>query len=170
MKKIFLLLSIVSVFGLTSCNNDDDYIAAGDGDTIAESWIVNDVDFLAASEYSILVDLSLQYVDDVVLVYRQVGVTSAGNPIWQILPQTWYPAQGEVDYVYNFDTEFIELYVQANYDLAQTPEYTTNQRFKFVVVPAYDNSGRVDYSNYEALAEQYNIKESDAKEVKVVKR
>lgn len=165
MKKIFLLLSIVSVFGLTGCNSDDDRI---DNDTIAESWNVGPVNFLPGADYSILVDLNLQYTSDVVLVYRQVGVTDIGNPIWQVLPQTWYPAQGAVDYISNFDLEFAEIYVQADYDLALTPQYTQNQRFKIVVIPANDFSqGKMNY-NYEAIAEKYNIKESDAKEAKVI--
>jgi len=171
MKKIILLLSIVSVLGLTGCGNDDDNRV--DNDTIAESWNVGPVTFLESEDYSILVNLNLQYTSDVVLVYRQVGVGNTGNPVWQIVPHTLYPTQGELDYVANFDTQFAEIYVQANYDMSLTPQYLQNQYFKIVIIPANDfSNGRMatDFSDYETVAKMYNIKESDAKTAKVIKK
>lgn len=153
MKKIFLLLSIVSVFGLTGCSSDDDV----DFDTIPEVFETNPpVNFApdGNGRYSALVPLIPNIEpSDVVLVYRRTN--DDGFNVWQPIPRTIFLANGtnpdlEIDYDFNFTTTDVLLYMEATFNLATVPSYTQNQVFRIVLVPGYIAQD-LDTNNYDAV-------------------
>lgn len=153
MKKIFLLLSIVSVFGLTSCNNDDDV----DYDTYPEVFDTPPVTFSPNNgRYEAIVPLNPNILStDVVTVYRRT--VDNGTTVWEPIPTTLYipnvnnpNVDLEVDYNFNFTTTDVLLYMQATLDLATTPQYTQNQIFRIVLIPGYV-AKNLDTNNYNAV-------------------
>lgn len=166
MKKIFLLLSIVSVFGLTACSNDDDV----DHDTISENFerTFNFTRNNATGKYSVLFPLDpVIYDSDVVLVYR-VAPDDEGFITKQLIPRTLYlPGEQEVDYDFNFTSKDILFTIDATFDLATTPQYTQNQTFRIVIVPGYF-SKTVNLDNYDAVMSALE-KEKEKKVIETVK-
>lgn len=158
MKKILFFLSVAGMFTLTGCNNDDD---RPDNDTIGEVFEIN-VDFLPGS-YSIVAPLDPPiYSTDVVLVYRQTGL-SGGKPVWRLVPQTFYfPDGGELEYVSDFSENDYSIYIDSNMDLTQLPQYTLNQTFRIAILPA-DYAAGVDTENFDAVMSAMNAQGGDAK-------
>lgn len=171
MKKIFLLLSVVGLFSLTSCDYDDDI----DNDTISEVFEING-DFLPDSEtgqYSLYYPLNPElFPGDMVLVYRRNG-SFDGSTIWEPIPRTLYFANGagpdtEVDYDFNFTRYDILLYMDIAFgNLADFPELTNNQTFRIVIIPGYDNTdySSLNLNDYNAVAKKLNIHESDIQRI-----
>lgn len=134
MKKIFLLLSIVSVFGLTSCNNDDDV----DYDTYPEVFEVDNVNFIASGDFQAIIPLDpVIYSTDVILVYRLSGVNNFGNDIWEPIPTTYNLPQGQLNYNFDFSQDDVVLYLDATFDPMQRQDFSLNQIFRIVIVPGY---------------------------------
>lgn len=166
MKKIFLLLSVVGLFSLSSCNNDDDVYV--DTDTIAEVFEINANFGLDSGSgfYKSYYELNPPiYTSDMILVYKLYGQFQ-GNDIWELIPRTINYDNGDsVTYDYNFTYQDIELYMDANLDLGLAPEYTQNQIFRVVIIPAFDSSAsaRMNFNDYETVVKQFNIDESNIK-------
>jgi hypothetical protein len=138
MKKIFLLLSIVSVFGLTSCNNDDDYVVVEDNDTYPEVFEVTNINFIASGDFQAIVPLDpVIYSTDVILVYRLSGVNNFGNDIWEPIPTTYNLPQGQLNYNFDFSQDDVVLYLDATFDPMQRQDFSLNQVFRIVIVPGY---------------------------------
>ncbi|PZR22518.1 MAG: hypothetical protein DI539_05475 [Flavobacterium psychrophilum] len=155
MKKIFLLLSIVSVFGLTGCSSDDDNV---DYDTYPEVFEVANVNFTAAANYQIVVPLNPKiYPNDVVLVYRLSGANQLGNDIWEPIPTTYNLPQGQLNYNFDFSQDDVAIYLDASFDPMQRQDFSLNQIFRIVLVPGYV-AQNLDSNNYDvvmsALAEK----------------
>jgi hypothetical protein len=133
MKKIFLLLSIVSVFGLTSCGSDD----IGP-DTYPEVFEVDNVNFIASGDFQALIPLEPKiYSTDVVLVYRLAGTNQLGNDIWEPIPTTYNLPQGQLDYNFDFSQDDVVIYLDADFDPMLTQQFSLNQVFRIVLVPAW---------------------------------
>jgi len=150
MKKIFLLLSIVSVFGLTGCNNDDDRV---DSDTIGRTIdkTVSLVYNANTLKYNNLLILDSPMFDsDVVLVYRKT-TDDEGFTVFQQIPRTLYLANGqELDYDFNFTANDILLTADANFDLSTAPQFTQNQTYRIVLVPS-DFAANLSNNDYDTV-------------------
>lgn len=150
MKKIFLFLAVASTAFFTSCVSDDDATTYVDNDTYAESFEITR-NFTAGNGYSNFVVLDPPiFASDVVLVYRRTVVD--GFSVWQQIPRTVYPVSGgEVDYDFNFDTEGVEIFMtQEGADLSALPQYTLDQTFKIVLIPAFV-AQNVDTNDFDAV-------------------
>lgn len=98
---------------------------------------------------------------DVVLVYRLTGVDE-DRPIWRQLPQTIFFDEGMLMYNFDFSVRDFGLFLEGTLDFTLLgPEWTDEQIFRIVVVPSDFPSGRIDYSNYEAVMSLLNIQEED---------
>lgn len=170
MRKIFLLLAMVSTAAFTGCtiNDDEPDVIENNYTFVADAFEIDPANLAfepSTGRYEYLVDFGQPlYPADVILVYRWVNDNGFGA--WQQIPRTIYLDGGdEVDYDFNFTRDDLLIFADANFDLALAPEFTVNQVFRVVIVPADFTSGRVDFSNYEAVAEMLNIKESDVKKL-----
>lgn len=164
MKKIFLLLSIISTFTFTSCNVDDDEI---DNDTIGEMFHVDNVNFVASGQYRALIPLNPTiYSSDVILVYRWAGVNSRNNDIWEPVPNTYNLDEGRLSYFFDFSVDDVVLYLESEFDPMLRQDFSLNQSFRIVIVPAWDNSAKINMS-YDAVVERYGLQEKNVKHVKI---
>jgi hypothetical protein len=168
MKKIALLLVFIGFLSLQSCTTNDN---TADNDTISEVFELRNVNFNYNSidGYTIYRTLSPQiYASDVLLIYRMSGTIDANTPIWQQIPRTLFLPQGELDYDFDFSKQDFTIYAGGTYDLATTPTYINNETFRIVIVPAYFSnkmSGKVDFSDYNAVIKAFNINDKNIKQL-----
>lgn len=158
MKKTITILAILGLFILQSCTIEDDSVYV-DNDTISEVFEVT-TSFNATNGYSKLVTLNPPiFNSDVVLVYRLSGVTSQGNDIWKLLPETHFYSNGTLNFGYNFDftKNDISIYMVGNDLQTVISDYKLNQVLRIVIVPA-SFSTSIDKNNFEAVISALNIK------------
>ena len=136
-----------------------------DNDTIGEVFEYTNVNFLPNSYTVVLNFPHTIYSSDMVLVYRLSDVFQ-GEDVWKLLPETYYFNDGTLDYRYDFNfTRFdAEVYLEG-FDLAGlSPAVRLNQVLRVVVIPAYQAnkmaSKKVDFNDYNAVINAYNIDES----------
>lgn len=137
MKKIFLLLSIVSIFGLTACSNDDDHV---DRDTYPETFETKPITFIESQPgvSEVVVPLVPKILaSDVVLVYRLSGVNNLGNDIWEPIPTSYDLTQGRLNFNFDFSQDDVVIYLNTNFSFSLRPDFTTNQIFKIALVPGF---------------------------------
>ena len=164
MKKLLplFLIALLSVF-IVSCTDDDGYVQ--DTDTISSVYDLKNVNFSYDNGYNLYRQFQNPlYSSDVVLIYRQ-SATANGNPVWELLPKTYYLSNGdEVDYTFDFTVNDITIYAGGTFDLTGT-EFIRNQTFRVVVIPA--NFGKsmnsIDYENYQEVINYYKINDKVVK-------
>ncbi len=170
MKRLLLLLTVFA--GATvfqSCEGDRG--PAGPAGPEAEVFEIRNVNFTSGNGYGIFYNLDPAiYNSDMILVYRLAGVDN-GAPVWQVMPKTYYPDQGEIDFNFDFTQYDINIYLEGTYDLSLTPQYTTNQTFRVVVIPGYGSNFRMSAPReYNSVVAAYNIQEKNVKVVNFAKQ
>ena len=169
MKKLVLLLSVITFTILSGCSGKDG--AQGrDGKNgldapLSEVFELKNVNFgNTGNGYQIFQNLNPNiYASDVILMYRKTDVLPNGNPVWRSIPRTLYLTQGELDYDFDFSKQDFTIYAGGTYDLSLTPAYITNQTFRIVIVPgAFSNRLRKDMT-YEEVIAKYNINDKNVK-------
>lgn len=171
MKKIFILFAVVGM-AFSSCTGPEGPpgMPGQDGydGLISEVFELKNINFggNATVGYTIYQKLSPKlYPGDVILIYRLSDVLSSGAPVWQSIPRTLYPSQGqELDYDFDFSQEDFTIYAGGNYNLALTPQYLNNQTFRIVIVPG-DLSASVSKKSYNEVMSTLNLKESEVKKI-----
>ena len=168
MKKIFLLLSIVSVFGLTGCNSDDDKI---DYDTYPEVFEPqNAINFVASGNYQSIIPLNPKIPStSSVLVYRLAGANNFGNDIWESIPTSYDLAEGTLKYFFDFSQDDVVIYLDADFDPGLRQDFSLNQIFRIVIIPSYV-AQNLSSNNYDTVMSA--IKDSNkgtAVEIKTIK-
>ena len=167
MKKLLYLFAIAGITALSSCEGDPGPQGPPGTNVEAAVFELNDVDFDFDNGYFIsgTYPSNLTVLDsDVLLVYRLNDLINPTTPIWQQIPRTLFVEEGEVDYDFDFSRNDYQLYVGGTFTL--TPEFTDGQTFRLVVIPGYfadRNANSIDFSDYNAVARAYNIKESDVR-------
>ena len=114
---------------------------------------------------------------DAVLVYRFYNAYEDDQgevvPVWEPLPATYFRQGGIFQYGFLNTTREIVLFITGQLDLSTLEaDYTTDQIFRIVVIPADPANGRIikpniDYKNYNEVAKYYNIQEKDIRRVKL---
>jgi len=161
MRKFTLLLAFIGMISLQSCTVQEDTNNV-DYDTISEVFEVNR-SFNSTNNYSSLINFPHTiYPSDVVLAYRLDGVVN-GTDVWKLLPQTFYFADGTLDFRYDYDfTQYDINIFMDGYDLATvSTNYRNNQIFRVVIVPAdFKNKTGINTSDYNAVVKALKIDES----------
>lgn len=127
---------------------------------VAEAFEV-DVNFTAANNYLAVFDFQPPIFDsDVVLIYVQ-WETANGNNIWRALPQTVFFEEGILVYNYDFSKVDFSVFLETTFDPTLLGnDWTRNQKFRVVVVPA-DFSSRIDYNDYEGVVKMLGLSDKD---------
>ena len=166
MKNVYLLIAIIGLIGLQSCSGPEG--AAGKNGLNAPLSQVFEItrSFSDTNSYGTLFSFPQRtYSSDVILAFRLTGKTATGTDIWKPLPQTFYFANGTLDYQFDFDfTQFdVNIFINGN-DLATIPlAFRSNQTFRIVIVPAaFSNRLRSDMS-YEEAIEKFKIDDTHIK-------
>lgn len=108
------------------------------------------------------VNLPFDILDsDVVLVYRlEAIVTIDGIPTeaWSALPQNFFLNDTDIiQYVFNHTFADVELLIDGNFNLATLgPEFTQDQVFRFVILPA-DAINGIDVSDIDTVLALENV-------------
>ncbi|MFV0566321.1 MAG: hypothetical protein ACK5NB_10875 [Flavobacteriaceae bacterium] len=161
MKKIALLLTSVILF--MACEGPQG-IPGNDGEIIASSAFEIDIDFTSANEHSFIENYGFSvYPTDVTLVYM-VWETDNGTEVWRQLPQ-YREFEDGTNLIYNFDftQENVRFFLDGTTDFnALGPEWTLNQTFRVVVVPA-DNVGSLNSNDYNNVIKTLKITAFDKK-------
>ncbi len=138
MKKIFTLL-FLTTFLFSSCVNDDDV----DFDTIGQTFEFTTT-FNGANGYADRFFFNQNIIDsDVVLVYRLEAVDN-GLDVWEPLPtgsvfffnESTGAIEGFLYYRFNFTIGDVDIILESDAPDLAGPEFTNNQTFRIVVVPA----------------------------------
>ncbi len=130
---------------------------------VADAIELRNVNFTAPN-YELFLEFEQIYSDEVILVYRRWNPNDDGPAIWRLLPQTIIFDDGS-DLVYNFDFTQNDLFVflesVADLDTLGS-EFTNNQTFRVVIVPAENISG-MDISNLDLISETLQINEFEVR-------
>jgi hypothetical protein len=175
MKKIITLFAIIGLVAFSSCEGPEGP-PGFDGPPglpggVSEVFELKNFDFAynVKTGYTIYQKLNPQLEpSDVIIIYRLAGTIDASTPIWQQIPRTLYPSQGELDYDFDFSKEDFTIYAGGTYDLSLTPEFIKNQTFRIVILAGAFSGKSVnkpDYSDYNAVIKKYNIDDSNVKKL-----
>jgi hypothetical protein len=190
MKRLLNLILAVNLIFLGSCNFNGQDGAPGpqgprgpqgpagqDGQNGQEAFVFEYVDltFSAANEYGLLLELPSDFEmleSDVLLVYFLYDYFEDEDlDLWRALPQTEFTEFGTLIYNYDFTLFDVNLFMDANFDLNRLgARFTDNWIARVVVVPGQFTNARttdpVDFKDYKAVIEHYNISEQDIVTVK----
>ncbi|PIE50856.1 MAG: hypothetical protein CSA38_01040 [Flavobacteriales bacterium] len=162
MRKNWYLLLLGFLFLSVSCIVDRDRDSYIDNDTIATVYDLRNINFTYTNSdgWTIYKEFLNPLVgSDMLLIYRMSDTTNNGSPVWQQIPRTLYLSQGELDYDFDFSRDDIRIMAGGNYDISTTPAFLENQTFRIVIVPgSTTGTSRMDFSDYEAVAEHFNLK------------
>lgn len=185
MRKFLALICFTSLV-LTSCSNEGPPGPEGPqgpqgpegpaGPATFGTVVDIEGDFTADNDYSLFLDFNDAGIEvfetDAVLVYTKVGEngTSNGQPVevWRQLPQTYFLDDG-TPIQYNFDYTFFDVNIWIEYGNKDLSEYsnldgswTDGLVFRVVVVPSdFAENTNVDVSDYNAVAKQLQLNDSD---------
>jgi hypothetical protein len=157
-----LSLLFVSALLFTSCEGDQgppgfDGLDGLDGGLIVSSAFEIEVDFNQANNYEIIEPYGFEvFPFDVTLVYI-LWETSDGQDIWRLVPQSVEFLDGTLTYNFDFTQSDVRLFLDGTTDFSLlAPEWTQNQVFRVVVIPA-ENVDGLDISDINAVMKANNI-------------
>lgn len=154
----------------------------------AQVFDIPEVNFTADNEYT----LGLQFNEgiglgptDIMLAFRFVGtLPNSTDPFWSPLPSTTSVNAQSLTYNFAYSTTafFVNLDSQADLANAAFADYTTDQVFRFVVIPGKAAGGRtagkpltkadlskypIDLNDYNAVVKYFKIDDSNVKTIKL---
>ena len=166
MKKIFYLVTIVSIIVFQSCSGPEGPAGQNGSNIEAEVFQVN-TNFTVGSNFAALIPLNPPILaSDVVLTYVLWEVNN-GEPVWRLLPQTVQLDEGDLQYNYDFTRFDVNIFLSsADFPLTILgPQWTQNQTFRIVLLPGYFANAKMDYSNYDNIMQLLNLSETDVKKL-----
>ncbi len=170
MKRLHILLVLIGI-GFSGCYFGDgprgprgyDGRDGIDGVNGEESYVFEYEFSFTSPDYRQLLLLPDDFTmldSDVMLVYFLWEVTENETEVWRALPQTLYFEDGILEYNYDFTKFDASVFLGGTVNLdGLGATWTDNWIARVVVVPA-QFGGRIDYSDYEAVKEYFNLSES----------
>ncbi|UWY26365.1 hypothetical protein N4T20_11645 [Flavobacterium sp. TR2] len=142
MKKILTLFAVIGLIAFSSCEGPEG--PPGRDGLTGEAFEILNTNFSYNVDNGYFISGSFRnrigddlFDDETVLIYRLKGTINPQTPIWQLIPTTLYFNNGdEITYDYDFSKKDFQIYVGANYNLAETPSYINNQSFRIVIIPS----------------------------------
>lgn len=177
MKRIFLLLAVVAMTALQSCEGDQGP-PGRDGVNVESEVFEVTTNFLPNGNpedaYRSYFDLNPPILtSDVLLVYElSGGYTSNGQQfdIWKLLPQVYtFDDGGIFQYNFDFSPNDFSIFIDANFNVATLDsQWTQNKTFRIVIVPGrFSARSATDlesqFGNYDEVIKKYNIDDTNVK-------
>ncbi|SDS48921.1 hypothetical protein SAMN04515667_2290 [Formosa sp. Hel1_31_208] len=159
MKHISHFILVVTALFMVSCEGEPGPPgpAGPPGGLLVSSAFEIEIDFNAQNNYSFIESYGFTvFPSDVTLVYI-LWDTLDGQDIWRLLPQSVEFDDGTLIYNYDFTQIDVSFFLDGttNFD-ALGPEWTQNQVFRVVVIPA-DNVDSIDVSNLNIVMQSNGI-------------
>ncbi|MEM8848048.1 MAG: collagen-like protein [Bacteroidota bacterium] len=108
-----------------------------------------------------------------VLVYRFDGTVDLDDgstaDAWSQLPQSFFLAEGTIQYVFAHTFVDVELFIDGNFDLSGiSTDFTDNQSFRIVILPSnLANGSRMDTSNLSTVMSALGISEGEVQKIQM---
>ena len=180
MKKLLTLLALFALI-LTSCEGDPGPQGPPglDGiNTLSSVFEVSGINYVyddSNNEWFTQNPIPFDGIEvlegDAVLVYLADGTVTAsdGQPtdLWKLMPITFFDANGEFQYEFNYTFDSVELNIVGNFDLSTLNNAAvSNQKVRIVVIPTeYAENFNGDFSNYNQVMSSLKLQESDVKQL-----
>lgn len=168
MKK-YLTISAMAILGLgavVSCTTDREIVHEVPAPVdYPQVYDLKGVNFTPANSFTYIQGFNAPLLDqDFVLIYRKKGNLNNGKPIWEPIPKTIYLDNGEeIDYDYDYSVVDFSISLQGTYDVTTTPEFSQNQTFRVILVPAEFGKGansNLSKMSYDEVIQRYKIDDS----------
>ncbi|WP_026946867.1 hypothetical protein [Algoriphagus marincola] len=167
MKRLLAIIGIASIFAFQACEGPmgppgPPGLDGLDGVNIVGEAFEVEVDFTEANDYREIFEFDPEiFESDVVLAYV-LWETNNGTPIWRPLPQNIFFQEGVLIYNYDFSQFDFSVFLDGPIDYSLlADDWTQNQIFRIIVVPADFAGSRIDFSDYEAVTKLLEIEEND---------
>lgn len=164
MRNIFLILTLIGFVAFQACEGPEGPIGpqGEPGIVIVGTTYEVEIDFNAENDYMEINPFAEKLVDgDAVLVYRLSAIDN-GRDVWRLLPQTYFFSDAVLMYNFDYTLDDHSIFIDGAVDPANLPDQWVNdQIFRIIVVPSDFPSGRIDYSNYEAVTAMLGITDED---------
>ncbi|GHB35839.1 hypothetical protein [Mongoliitalea lutea] len=129
---------------------------------LAEVFEVENVNFTSANEFREVFEFTRAIEPSDKIASFILWQIDNGVDIWRPLPQTVFLPSGIMLYNFDFTRFDFSFFLEANFPLNQAPtDFTRNQIFRIVVIPADFTNARLDFSDYNALMEFIGKTEED---------
>jgi hypothetical protein len=141
-----------------------DGIDGQDGVYIVGEVFEVQVNFNAQNNFRIFDEYGFDILpSDKILMYRLDGVDDVRD-IWRILPQMVFHPNGIFNYTFDFTLRDYSVFLEANFDLnILGQEWTRDQVFRVLIVPADFINARMDFSDHERMLKWLEIDPSKIK-------
>jgi hypothetical protein len=141
-----------------------DGIDGQDGVYIVGEVFEVQVNFNAQNNFRIFDEYGFDILpSDKILMYRLDGVDDVRD-IWRILPQMVFHPNGIFNYTFDFTLRDYSVFLEANFDLnILGQEWTRDQVFRVLIVPADFINARMDFSDHERMLKWLGIDPSKIK-------
>lgn len=132
------------------------------GVTIVGEAFEVEVDFTAQNGYEGIFDFQPAILEsDVVLAFIE-WETSNNQSVWRALPQTVFFNEGVLMYNYDFTRSDFRIFLDGPINFSTLgQEWTQDQVFRIVVVPADFAGARIDWTDYEGVTRLLGLEEND---------
>ncbi len=167
MKKLIVLVLAAIVLAFQGCEGPvgpqgPQGAQGDDGGIFVGSAFEIEVDFTEGNNYEFVEPYGFDvFPYDVTLVYLKWS-PEGEDPIWRLIPQQIYFDEGVLQYNYDFTDVDVRIFLDGNIDFGLLGnEWTQNQVFRVVVVPADNVDARMDFQDYDAVTKMLGLTDED---------